>query len=92
MNAKIREEYFFTELDAFGALTRQASRLVKAREVKGVTYNPTEIARGSFSELAQIWVGFWVAKYQECTDNWWGLHMGFIFESCEGCTGSSLRQ
>lgn len=54
VSAKIREEYFFVEPDAFGARIQQENRLVKAREIKGVTYNPIEIACGCFSELAQI--------------------------------------
>lgn len=50
------------EWDAFGALTRRENRLVKAREIKGVTYNPIEIACGSFSKLAEIRIGFWGSK------------------------------
>lgn len=65
MSAEIREEYFYMEPDAFGAHIQQENRLVKAREIEGVTYNPIEIACGSFSELAQIQVAFWVAKYYQ---------------------------
>lgn len=89
---KLEKSIFFMEPDAFGALIQQENRLVKAREIKGVTYIPLK-SRGSFSKLAQIRVVFWVAKcYQGCTDNSWGLRVGFVFESCEGCAGSSLRQ
>lgn len=59
---EIREECFFREKGAFGAFTQQENRSVKAREIKGVTYNPTEITCGSFSKLAEIRIGFWGSK------------------------------
>lgn len=55
---EIEEECFFMELDAFRALTRQENRSVKAREIKGVAYNPTEIACSSFSKLAETRIVF----------------------------------